>query len=120
MPFQKGSKQNVKKRPSVAKSQLTTFFRTDTQLEQQEMQKISQIVFQHFVNKMIYHHFYSLCTISRQKSRLVGLNRQKVETSADLNTEETGKDLENFCPLKFRYSKKATKIWSIFHLYVIQ
>ena len=52
MPFQKGSKQNVKKRPSVAKSQLTTFFRTDTQLEQQEMQKISQIVFQHFVKKI--------------------------------------------------------------------
>ena len=61
---------------------------------------------------MIYHHYYSLCT-SRQQSRLVGLNRQKAETSADLNTEETGKDLENYCPLKFRYSEKATKIWPI-------
>ena len=49
--------------------------------------------------EMIYHHYYSLCT-SRQQSRLAGLNREKAETSADLNTEETGKDLEKLLSLK--------------------
>ena len=64
--------------------------------------------------EMIYHHYYSLCT-GRQQSRLVGLNREKAETSADLNTEETGTDLETYCPLQFGYSQKAKKIWPIIH-----